>query len=72
MGEAEKELEKLSETRNELQKEMSEAENEGFANFMKRHGFKNLQEYEKSHLSEDVKSFNEKKNSLIQEIQTGE
>ena len=41
---------------------MGEAEKEGFTGFLKKHGFKNLEEYEKSHFSEEVKNFNERKN----------
>lgn len=52
----------------DLQKDLSEAEEAAFAEFVNKLGLKSIQEYEQSRDNNAVKTFNERKNQLNQTI----
>ena len=58
----------LKETRDDLMKDLLDAESQAFEGFLKKTSLKTLNEYEASRSNEAVKLVNERKNSLIQKI----
>lgn len=68
MAEIDKQLVELNSARNDLQKDLKDAEAQAFGPFLKKYKLKSLKDYEDSHSTDHVKHFNERKNALMHQI----
>ena len=64
-----KELKSFRDTKDALSKDLIEAEESAFKDFLKANGFKTIKEYEASQSVEAIRHVNDRKNTLIQNIE---
>ncbi|CDW87992.1 structural maintenance of chromosomes 1 [Stylonychia lemnae] len=66
--EIQKQLDQATSTKDDLQRDLSEAQTDAYSKFVQRLGFKSIQDYENSQQNQQVSSLNEEKNKLLQTI----